>query len=80
MDRLTCQQVTDTILDYLTGDMRPEISKLFANHLQGCADCLAFFNTYNSTVRVTRSLTYDDIPDEMRTRIRQFLLKTITDK
>lgn len=80
MDRLTCQQVTDTIIDYLTGDMRSEISKLFTGHLQGCSDCLAFFNTYNGTVRATRSLSYDDVPKEMRTRVRQFLLKTIADK
>jgi hypothetical protein len=23
MDRLTCQQVADTIIDYLNGDMKP---------------------------------------------------------
>ena len=80
MDRLTCQQVTDIIIDYLTGDMRPEISKLFTGHLQGCLDCLAFFNTYNSTVRATRLLSYNDVPNEMRTRVRQFLLKTIADR
>ncbi len=77
MDRLTCQQVTDAIIDYLTGDMQPETTRLFDEHLQGCPDCLAFFNTYNRTVRATRSLSYDDIPDAMRTRVRQFLLKTI---
>jgi len=80
MDRLTCQQVTEAIIDYLTGDMQPETSRLFTDHLQGCPDCLAFFNTYNSTVRVARSLSYDDVPDEMCTRVRQFLLKTIAGK
>jgi predicted anti-sigma-YlaC factor YlaD len=80
MDRLTCQQVTDTIIDYLNGDMKPETTTLFTDHLQGCTDCVAFFNTYQSTVRAARSLSYDDIPDEMRTRVHQFLLKTIAGK
>jgi predicted anti-sigma-YlaC factor YlaD len=80
MDRLTCQQVTDTIIDYLNGDMKPETTTLFTDHLQGCTDCVAFFNTYKSTVRAARSLSYDDIPDEMRTRVHQFLLKTIAGK
>jgi len=78
MERLTCEQVTDAIIDYLTGEMQPEISTLFNKHLQACPDCVAFFNTYNSTVRATRSLSYDDVPDEMRARVRQFLLKTIS--
>ncbi len=77
MESLTCQQVTDAIIDYLTGDMQPETTTLFNHHLQGCRDCFAFFNTYNSTVLTTRSLSYGDIPNEMRTRVRQFLLKTI---
>lgn len=77
MENLTCQQVTDAIIDYLTGDMQPETTRLFDDHLQGCPDCLAFFNTYNSTVRATQSLSYDDIPEEMRLRVRQFLLKTM---
>lgn len=80
MERLTCQQVTDTIIDYLNDDMQSETKRRFDNHLQGCADCRAFLATYNSTVRATRSLSYDAIPEEMRTRVRQFLLRTISDK
>jgi predicted anti-sigma-YlaC factor YlaD len=80
LDCLTCQQVTDAIIDYLTGDMEPETVRLFTDHLQRCPDCVAFLNTYNSTVRATRSLSYDDVPDEMRARVRQFILKTIADK
>lgn len=77
---LTCQQVTDAIIDYLTGDMQPETTALFDHHLQGCPDCSAFFNTYNSTVRVTRSLSYDEVPEEVSRRVQQFLLRTIASK
>jgi predicted anti-sigma-YlaC factor YlaD len=80
IERLTCQQVTDIIIDYLNDDLQSETKRLFDNHLQGCADCRAFLATYHSTVRATRSLSYDDVPEEMRTRVRQFLLRTIADK
>ena len=80
LDSLTCQQVTDAIIDYLTREMRPEIARLFADHLQRCPDCVAFLNTYESTVRATRSLSYGDVPEEMRARVRQFLLTAITRK
>ncbi len=79
-EALTCQQVTDAIVDYLTGDMQPETTAVFDHHLQGCPDCFAFFNTYNSTVRTTRSLSYDDVPNEVRRRVQQFLLNTISGK
>ncbi len=79
IESLTCQQVTDAIIDYLTGDMQADTTTRFQDHLQGCPDCAAFFNTYNSTVRATRSLSYDDVPNEMRNRVQQFLLKTIAD-
>ena len=80
LDSLTCQQITDAIIDYLTGAMRPESARRFADHLRRCPDCVAFLNTYESTVRATRSLSYEDVPDEMRARVRQFLLTAIARK
>ncbi len=77
-EELTCQQVTDAIIDYLTGEMQSTTTALFDEHLQGCPDCVAFLNTYRSTIRATRSLSYDDVPNEVRTRVQQFLLKAIS--
>ncbi len=68
-----CQQITDLILDYLTGELHPDTAAEFEEHLGICPDCVAFMNTYKKTVEVTRSLPCGDIPAEMERRVRRFL-------
>ncbi|MDH3604260.1 MAG: zf-HC2 domain-containing protein [Candidatus Tectomicrobia bacterium] len=74
---LTCQRVTDAIMDYISGDMAPETTAVFESHLRRCSDCDAFFNTYRGTLRATRSLAYDNIPPELSNRVLQFLHNAI---
>jgi anti-sigma factor RsiW len=70
---LTCEQVTALIRDYLAGELDPDLASTFEEHLRRCSDCVAFLNTYKQTVRSVQSLSYDEIPAEMQTRVRQFL-------
>jgi len=72
---LTCQQIADFILDYLTGELHPDTASELEKHLHICPDCVAFMNTYKKTVEVTRSLPCEDIPPEMEKRVSRFLQK-----
>ncbi len=72
---LTCQQIADFLLDYLTRELHPDTAAEFEEHLGICPDCVAFLNTYKKTVQVTRSLRYEDIPPEMEKRVSLFLQK-----
>jgi anti-sigma factor RsiW len=71
--RLTCEQVTNLIRDYLNGELAPEVTATFEDHLRRCTDCVAFLKTYQQTVQAVQSLSYEEIPSEMRMRVRQFL-------
>ena len=71
--RLTCEQVTKLIRDYLQGELPPDITASFEEHLRRCDDCTAFLRTYKQTVQEVQSLRYEDIPQEMQIRVRQFL-------
>ena len=75
----TCQQVTEVIIDYLSGDMEAAATAAFERHLQGCRDCGAFFNTYQGTLRATRSLSYEQLPTELSSRVLRFLHQSIQD-
>jgi anti-sigma factor RsiW len=75
---LTCQQLTELIVDYLTGEMEPAKRASFEGHLRDCPDCEAFLHTYKRTIRVTRTLRYEDVPAEMLTRVQRFLHTQIT--
>ncbi len=68
-----CREITDLLLDYLTGELDPGTASAFEDHLRLCSDCVAFLNTYKKTVQVTRSLRYKNIPAELERRVRQFL-------
>jgi len=74
---LTCHLVTSLILDYLSGQMGPETTSAFEQHLRDCPDCVAFLNTYKKTILATQSLRYEAIPVQMRRRVQQFLLERI---
>jgi anti-sigma factor RsiW len=75
--RLTCQQLTDIILDYVTNEMEPALRAAFERHLERCTDCVAFLNTYQETIRATRSVAHEDVPAEMVHRVQNFLLERI---
>ncbi|MGH7380990.1 MAG: anti-sigma factor family protein [Candidatus Methylomirabilales bacterium] len=68
-----CREVTDLLLDYMTGELDPETVSAFEDHLRLCSDCVAFLKTYKKTVQATRSLRFEDIPAEMEKRVRRFL-------
>ena len=69
----TCQQATSLIVDYLTGVLDPHTTSVFEQHLRDCTDCVAFLTTYKKTVQAIQSLRYEDIPPQMRSRVRAFL-------
>jgi predicted anti-sigma-YlaC factor YlaD len=72
-DKLTCQQITALLVDYLTEEMAPDLRLVFARHLHNCKDCRAFLETYKDTIRATRAVRTEDIPDEMLNRVQQFI-------
>ena len=75
--RLTCQQATDLIVDYVAGEMVPATHAAFEAHLRNCPDCTAFLNTYRETIRTTRTLRHEDVPEEMLKRVEDFLRQRI---
>jgi len=75
--KITCQQITALILDYVTGELNAETALAFKAHLRKCPDCIAFLITYQKTVHTARSLRHESIPLQMRRRVRQFLRERI---
>ena len=74
---LTCKDAIDLILDYLEEDLSPEALADFERHLEGCAPCLAYLNTYRKTRELTGPAGRLPMPPEMRARLHQFLLERL---
>jgi len=75
---ITCEQVTALLIDYVAGDLDPATSLVLEQHVQNCPDCIAFLRTYRESIRLTRTLRYEDIPEELRDRLHTVLRQKIT--
>ena len=71
--RVTCEQATALLIDYITGDLDPATTLVLERHLEHCDDCVAFLRTYKETIRTTRTLRYEDMPGELQDRMLQVL-------
>jgi anti-sigma factor RsiW len=70
---MTCERVTALIRDYLAGELNPDITTAFEEHLRRCPDCVAFLKTYQKTTEAIQALHHEDLPADMQIRVRQFL-------
>jgi len=71
--RVTCEQAAALLLDYVTGTLGPATTLLLERHLSRCDDCVAFLQTYKETIRATRTLRYDDMPEALQHWLLQIL-------
>ncbi len=61
------------LADYLEGRLPEGARRELERHLAGCSRCEEYLEGYRSTVDLLRSLTDDDLPPELRLRVRAFL-------
>lgn len=71
--RRSCEDVVATLQDYFDGTLDPGLAATITRHFRNCPDCRAFRKTYGKTIRLIGKLAGDDIPDEVRRRVRSAL-------
>jgi anti-sigma factor (TIGR02949 family) len=76
---MTCRDAIELLADYLEAELPPETGDRLAVHLAGCQPCQAYLNTYRRTRDVTRAAGRVEMPEEMRARLRGFLLERLRD-
>jgi anti-sigma factor RsiW len=74
---LTCRQVTALLVDYVAVDMDALTRVAFEAHLRHCSACTAFLATYRETIRATRAVRDEVIPELTLARVRRFLRRKI---
>ena len=71
---MTCQDAIALLSEYLEMALGTETIADLERHLSGCAPCVAYLNTFRATRRVTAQAGRIEMPDEMKVRLRSFLL------
>jgi anti-sigma factor RsiW len=52
---MTCRDVIEFLMDYEAGDVTPAERSIFDAHLAICPECVAYLNTYRTTVALGRA-------------------------
>ena len=68
-----CSRLVALLSEYLEGHLPDHLRRDLEAHLSGCKECSAFVGTYQSTVSLLRTLKEEDLPEELRVRLRAFL-------
>jgi hypothetical protein len=69
-ERVECRQIVDLLADYLEGTLPRHLAELLEWHVDGCAPCVAFLNTYRGTIRAARTVLREvEIPPELKQRL-----------
>jgi anti-sigma factor RsiW len=68
-----CPRIVALLSDYIEGRLPADIRNDLEQHLSGCSECTTFVGTFRSTVALLQSLNEEDLPEELRLRLKAFL-------
>ena len=75
---LSCREIIlNHLSEYLDGTLSPDIVEDLEWHLTRCPACVAYLNTYKRTQVFTRRSGSVVISEDMKARLREFLLKRL---
>jgi len=70
---MECRQIAELLADYLDGTVPKETRELIEWHIESCAPCVAFVNTYRGTIDAAKKLRDATIPPELKQRLLSVL-------
>lgn len=78
MGDVTCKQfIQDFLADYLEAGLDSGVVADLEAHLAICPPCVAYMNTYKKTRNLVGRGAAADVPQEMKTILRRFLLEQL---
>ena len=80
MTALTCEELSDLIADFLSGELEVEVRAKFTTHVDTCPNCGKSVELYRLTVRVSRALPKSEpLPPEVEKRLRAAIAAAATE-
>ncbi len=72
---MNCKELVYLLSDFLDGSMEEHLKQELSEHIEMCEPCLNFLRTYDKTRILCRQIRPEEIPEEMRLRLRSFVLQ-----
>jgi len=64
-----CQDLLQTLSDYVDGELGEQLCHELEQHLQECDNCTIVVDTLRKTLELYRQRSLDPLPDEVRNRL-----------
>jgi anti-sigma factor RsiW len=77
---VTCKDAIAILADYVESALSPELVEKLEEHLRDCAPCRAYLATYRKTKSLAADAGRVEMPEEMKTRLREFLLAQLRER
>ena len=77
---MTCKDAIAIMADYLESALSPELVEKLEEHLHDCAPCRAYLATYRKTKSLAADAGRVEMPEEMKTRLRELLLAQLRER
>jgi len=75
---VTCEGVIAILAEFLDHALPADVGAALQAHLSDCAPCRAYLRTYEKTRGLVGRSGRIEMPDELKTRLRAFLLDQLT--
>ncbi len=68
-ERITCQEVTELVTEYVEGTLGAHETALFEQHLNFCDGCDWYVDQMRTTIAAVGRIEEADVPPEVRDRL-----------
>lgn len=75
---ITCKDSIDLLLSYLDGELPGHVREQLEAHFGDCQPCEDFLATYRATPKLCRCALEKKMPEEVASKLTDFLRKNIT--
>jgi hypothetical protein len=72
---MNCKELVYLLGDYIDGTMENHLRQELSVHIDMCEPCLNFLKTYDKTRILCRQMRPEEIPEEVRIRLKAFVLQ-----
>ena len=73
---MTCREFADFIMDYVAGELPPDVRNPFERHLSCCPNCERYLAQYRATVEAGRT-AFADLDAEVPEDVPEDLIRAI---
>ena len=72
---MNCKELVYLLGDYLDGSIEESLRKELDVHISMCESCKNFLATYDKTRIICRQVTFQEIPEEFKARLKSFVMQ-----